>query len=65
MKHPLIGKTVKLRPGTTMVGDLTAKVLRCSPLGTLTVELMEGRKAYKVGDHLHVGSWEVEEITTR
>ncbi len=63
MKSPLIGKEMRLRTGVTAVGDLRVKVLRCSPIGTLTVELLEGRGAYQVGNHLHVQSYEVEPLS--
>ena len=62
MKSPLLGKTMRLRTGIALVGELRVKVIRCSPLGTLTVELLESRQAYKRGDHLHVQQYEVEEV---
>ena len=61
-KSPLLGHVMRLRTGVTAIGDLRVKVVRCSSLGTLTVELLEGRLAYKRGDHLHVQPYELEPL---
>ena len=63
MKSPLIGKTMRVRHGVCPIGGLSVKILRQSPLGTLTVRLLESRNCYKEGTEVHVHTWEVEELT--
>ena len=61
-KSRLLGCIMRVRTGVAIISGLRVKVLRHSSIGTLTVELIEGRQAYKVGDRLHVMPYELEPI---
>lgn len=63
MKSPLIGKVKRMRAGVALVGGLRVAVLRVSPIGTLTVKLLDDRKVYRRGDVLHVKQYEVEDVS--
>lgn len=57
-RAPAVGERVVIRSGI-LVG-LFAEVERQSKrTAGLTVRLLEGRRAYKVGDHVHVAAYDV------